>query len=520
MPVPPPAGPPGVPVPIGPASGSPGVSAPPAPPPAGPPGVSAPPGPIGPVSGPPVSPAGPASVRRRWYLRPVAWIAAGAAVLVLIAATVVTLLLRQPYPEVTFASVVTEVARVSTDAKSVSYAFTAVNGNQAYLGYVQEDGLHLIGYDLGARTKQWDTKIKPPAASSVSWDGLVPLPGGVIAAVNGYSGERPYTLVYVDSSGSQRWQHAIEREESYLVTRSAVVVIDKLGHQLIGLDPGTGKQKWSVPDIKDQYGYTSDAIYPVLTKDDVAGPAGFRGLPPGPIGDGRIVELSIDSSARVINTATGEVSRSKGNIGDPRRTTVLAYAGRLFLAPDTGGYQLFSYELDTLGPGKLVYAASDPAHRLDAISPCGDLVCLLDHGGVNDHLGEILAVDPAGPAVKWHQPVKDADILTPVGDGLMVQNTNSSARYTTVFDGNGAVLLGDAGKDQTGVRLTGGSVLLFTANPQTYPGDQGVYGFSARTHTRTPLGDIKKIRTANCSWNTELLICPSDTDFGVWRFAA
>src|SRR5439155_5296810 len=240
---------------------------------------------------------------------------------------------------------------------------------------------------------------------SASWQGLLALPDTVIVAVNVYTGDNPYTLIGVDSSGKERWRHGFASSDDYLVTSSAVVVIDKSGHQLIGYDPRSGDQKWSVPDIKDQYGYSTDGIYPVLSAAELAGPGDFDGLPTGPYGDRRIVELSGDLSARVIDTATGGVGKPRGNVGDPRQATVLAYADRLYVAPEPTKYQVLSYDLASLGTSKLVYPAADPNHRLKAISPCGDRVCLLDESGSDQKGAAVIAVDPGSASVKWQKPV-------------------------------------------------------------------------------------------------------------------
>jgi len=31
---------------------------------------------------------------------------------------------------------------------------------------------------------------------------------------------------------------------------------------------------------------------------------------------------------------------------------------------------------------------------------------------------------------------------------------------------------------------------------------------------------VQKVRSAGCSWNTHMIICPGDKDFGIWRFAS
>ena len=487
--------------------------------PAAPPPVSVPPVSVPPVSVPPVSPpVGPPPVPPvPWYRRPVAWIAAAVAVLVAITVTTVVLLTRDSVPEVAFASITAE-NRIPTGAQSINQAFTAVNGNTAYLGYQQNDGLHVIAYDLAAHKQRWAVTAKPPG-TSVNWEGLTAYPNSVVVRVSGLGGDASYGVIGVDATG-QRWQHSYADTDGLLPTGQAVVTIDRAGKQLLGFDPVSGAQKWSVPDIKDQYGNSSDAIFPVLADSDIGGPADFTGIPFGPIGDGRLVELNGDSSARLIDAASGSVTRTKVNIGDPRQATVLAYGGRLFVAPAASRYQLLGYDLDSLGGGKVIYAAPDENHRLTALRPCGTNVCLLDENPSDPKSGKVFAVDPGSAAVRWQQPVPGADVLTPLGDGLMAENTNSSDRYTKVFDGGGTVLLDEQGKDLTGVRVTGGSVLLFSDVPGSYPADQSLYGFTASHRTRTPLGDVKKIRSANCSWSTRELVCPSDTDFGIWRFAS
>jgi hypothetical protein len=68
--------------------------------------------------------------------------------------------------------------------------------------------------------------------------------------------------------------------------------------------------------------------------------------------------------------------------------------------------------------------------------------------------------------------------------------------------------------------VTAGSVLLFAGSVLTYPADQSLYGFGVSKHTAVPLGQATKVRSASCAWNTRLLVCPSDTEFTIWRFAS
>lgn len=477
-----------------------------------PPSVSAPPV-SPPPTGPPLIPA-----RQPWYQRKLTWIAAAATVVVLaLVVSLAIVLTGDPYPQVSFASI-SQRYTVVTGAQSVSYAFTAVNGSTAYLGYSQQDGLHLIGYDLGAGHKTWSTTVRAPS-DSVSWKGLVALPGAVLVEVSGLSGDNSYGLIGVDSAGKQRWQHAYAEDSDLIVTRAAVVVHDEKGKRLVGYDPVGGAQKWAVDDVKDQYGNTAEAFFPVLGGDDVTAPVGFDGLPFGGYADNRIVELSVDSSARVIDTSDGHPVKTRGNTGDPRQATVLAYGDRLYVAQSSSGYQLLSYDLASLGGGKVVYSAPDDHHSLKALVPCGTNVCVMDEVSSDAKTAHIYAVDPGSAAVRWNKPAANADLLVPLGAGLMVQNTDSGTRYTTVFGGDGTALLGDAGRDQTGVRVAAGSVLLFSELPYPYSSNETLSGFGVSDPAPHSLGEVKKVRSANCSWNTTLLVCPTDDGFAAWSFA-
>jgi hypothetical protein len=135
---------------------------------------------------------------------------------------------------------------------------------------------------------------------------------------------------------------------------------------------------------------------------------------------------------------------------------------------------------------------------------------------------QVIAVDPGGGGkVAWHHDVPGADLLTPLGGGALVQDTDSSDRYAAILGPGGDELLSPAdGKGKTGVRVTAGSVLLFAGGLLTYPTDQSLYGFNLGKHSAVPLGQALQVRSAGCAWNTRLLVCPSEKDFTVWRFAS
>jgi hypothetical protein len=188
------------------------------------------------------------------------------------------------------------------------------------------------------------------------------------------------------------------------------------------------------------------------------------------------------------------------------------------VADNNSGYRVLSYDLNSLGDVKVVYTANASDRQLASMDPCGTRICLTDKSADGDKSTQLISVGFSGGS--WSRPVPDANEVLPVGDRVMVVSGNSSDRYTKVFDPSGKELLGSAGQDQTGARVTGGSVLLFGDDPTTYSADQSLAGYGVRdTGHLTQLGQVRKVRAANCSWNARILVCPSDTDFGIWKFA-
>ncbi len=155
-----------------------------------------------------------------------------------------------------------------------------------------------------------------------------------------------------------------------------------------------------------------------------------------------------------------------------------------------------------------------------AAAPCGDNICVLDLTHLDVNTAQVVAVKPGGGSnVAWSMKTPRANLLTPLGDGVMVQDTNYGEEKTVVFGPGGKDRLADRGKGKLGVRLAPGSVLLFSGSPGTSPADQSLFGFGLSRGDFTPLGQAEKVRSAGCSWNTHLLVCPSDSDCGVWRVA-
>ncbi len=467
-----------------------------------------------PVS-PAVAPAPPPPRRRPWFRKPVAWVPA-AAVLVALAVLAGVLYARRGGPDqVNFADL-TPLGRVPMTQDSVSDTFTAVRDDQAWLGYVAGNALHLSGYDVRARHAQsWQATVTAgDASSSVDWKWLVPLPGRVLAFANTFATDKPGLLVGVDTKGKETLRLGLGSSDRLVLTRSMIVLVDQTGDRLVGIDPATGRQAWATPDPKDQYGDADSIAFGVA--GDLTGPSTVDGSPAAPdLTDDRIVQIGADKAARLIDATNGHVLKTQANVGDGSET-YLAAGGRLYVADGGSGYKVFSYDLKTLGDQKLAYVTKDQDRRLQSMTPCGTRVCLIDEASGDDS-DQLVAADPNGKS--WARPVPSASRVVPLGDRVMVLGGSGDNRYTKVFGPDGTVLLDAPGKQEIGVRVTDGSVLLFSDELSTYPKDQTLTGYQTRGGTPTQLGQIRAVRGASCSWNTTVLICPSDKDFGVWRFA-
>ena len=472
--------------------------------------ASAPPAPA------PMSPPPPPPARRPWYRRRLAWVAAGAAVALLAAATVVTLLLHNPYPEVSFTEAA-QVARVDTGSDaSLSTAFTAVSGDRAYLAWTKDQKLQVTGYDLAAKKPTgWHTAVG--ATGSSNWEGLVALPDGVLAV--GYQGgDQPRTVYGVRWSDGHPWQRPLSRDDVVIPEPGVVVVTDTHNHKVLGLDPASGAVKWTQGSLKDQYGNDATTL-PVVSPDDVTVPTRLDGALAGGYHDGRIVQLTDDAQARVINTGNGKLGALKSNAGD-NVALATAYDGRLYIAANSGAHTVSSYSLTDFGNVQQIYQP-DQSHYLKALAPCGGNMCVLDLDSLKSETAQVIAADPhGGNKTARHAKAPGTNLLVPVADGVLAQDTDSGHESTVLLAPDGKDRLGNRGAGRLAVRLSAGSVLLLSGTPGTYPTDQSLFGFGVHSGDWKSIGDVQKVRSAGCSWNTHMIICPGDKDFGIWRFAS
>ena len=66
-------------------------------------------------------------------------------------------------------------------------------------------------------------------------------------------------------------------------------------------------------------------------------------------------------------------------------------------------------------------------------------------------------------------------------------------------------------------RLDGGNMLLFSSSLSTSVDDPSLSGRHAGDGEK-PLGPLRDVRPASCSWNTSTIACVADKDFRLQRF--
>ena len=455
------------------------------------------------------------TVRRPWYRRPVWWAAAGAVVAVLVATVVVAFALRDSYPEAKFQSL-DEVVSIAMgeDPESSQGAFTAIQGDRAYLAWQREDTLEVIGVDLERRAELWR---RPMPGPSEQWAGLTALPTAIVVRAHNTGLDEPRAFYVLDpGTGDVRWQRDTHGEDSLLYTPDVIVLTDRIGHALRGLDLRTGIQLWEKPLPKDQYDYDNVAVFRVTTDRRLAGPATLDGsstdIDPD---EHRIVLIGMDRVMRVYDVRDGQMLAERGNVGAPD-DFYLAYGGRLFAASKDNGYRIDSYDLTRPGEPRSVYTVPQETRRLLDLAPCGeDRLCALDVANFDAESTELVAINTVDGGQLWRRPNPAGERLVTIGDRVMVTTTESPP-VTRIFDPSGAEV---ANRPGTGARVNSGSALIFSA-VSTTTGDVSLAGVGTHSRARTELGMMNDVRAGVCAWNAELIACPGTESFTIWRFAA
>src|SRR4029450_2825 len=203
---------------------------------------------------------------------------------------------------------------------------------------------------------------------------------------------------------------------------------DGVARVLLGLGMTDGSTAWERDDIRTDAG-TATAVFAVSTPDDLTGPARVNGAAyaPDPDDDQRLVQISADRSARVIDAATGDVVVApRPGVADTD-SPILAHDGRLIVSDESTNntQRLLAYDLSKLGEPQGVTSIGGNV-RVSDLTPCGtDRVCWIETTGYDGKATQVAAINLTDSSGIWRRPLPNTDRLVPVGDHLLAsQNTS------------------------------------------------------------------------------------------------
>ena len=450
---------------------------------------------------------GPGSRRTVWI------VAAAVLALAGVVTAAVLYLTRGGYDDIEFQTFA-DIGRIAASEENPSYAHTAVLGDRAYMAVERSDNRRdVVAAETGTAKQLWSVTTD---TTSDRWLRLAAVPNALLVFADAIGATTPRELAVLDpADGAKLWSMNLFGEDDVRIFEDVLVVVDRTANRLVGRDLRSGRERWTQATPKGPYDFDT-AVYTVTTDEDLSGPGLFAGGPQAQVRDDdqRIVQISADRSARVIDATNGKVLRSRTNVAEPD-DVVLAHEDRLYAAD--GGYQLAAYDLASMGEPRNLYRAADDRRRIGGLVPCGqDQVCLLETVSSDRATTELVAVDTEKQGERWRKETPERQLLVPVGEHVMVAS-NLGDYAVEVFGPDGEQKVRGEG---VAARVDGGNLLLFAENPSTFSDDASVVGVHVGSGGQIQLGLLKAVRAADCSWNAEVIVCPSDSDFVFRRFAA
>lgn len=451
-----------------------------------------------------------AATRPRPYRK---WVLISAAGLVVVLAIGLTVVLWPRYRAIAFTPLADPVRIASPVAIGYSFSRAAVLGDRAYFAAADDNGrLGVVAEKLSGGRPIWSNTA---AGTAGTWQTMVALPNGIALFTGTDADSRRRVVVLNADNGRKRWERTIDGQDAVYFTGDMAILDDRKANRLLGVKvAGSGATAWELPNVKTTYGSTAEMVL-VSTPDDLTGPADTTGRPFAPnLGDDtRIVQISEDKSARVIDAATGTVVVDSQPGIASGSDQVIAHDGRLIVY-ESSNNRIVTYDLKTLGEPTGRYTVSTSGGRLDQLTPCGrNRVCVIETAGSGGKTARVVAIDVAKGG-HWSTTVPDADTLLPVGESLLV-GRNTSPDSVSLLNGDGRIVWT---RDGTAGRLDAGNLLLFSKSLSTGTDDPALTGQHLGDEVK-PLGALADIRTSSCAWNTATLACVGDKDFELIRFA-
>jgi outer membrane protein assembly factor BamB len=391
-----------------------------------------------------------------------------------------------------------------------------VLGDRVYFASSDTDtgAVGVVAIDAGDKAPAWtSTAAGTPAGPTTRWRSMVALPVGValFTETDTTTGKRDMAVLDAEH-GTLRWHRALGDDDDVFFAGDVAVLVDRTEHRLLGVTLTDGKVRWEQLDPKTDSG-TQTSVVLSTSPDDLAGPATVAGRPLAPDfgGDPRIVQISADQTARVLDARSGKVLGTRANVAGTN-DEVIAHNGRLIVRESENAQRIVSYGLDRIGAGQphVLYSAQAQNGQLSQVTPCGDdRVCLVEEAG-DAKSAEVVAVDAAKGGRLWHRVLPDVTALIPVGEAVLADTTSD----TTLLDANGGKVWTSPG---VAARLNGGNLLEFNQPLSGSPGNPALAGQHLGDDP-VQLGPLSDVRSETCSWNTSVLACVAEKDFVLQHF--
>jgi hypothetical protein len=445
------------------------------------------------------------------------WLLAAAVVVVVGVATTLAVILWPGHRALDFRQLAAaEPVRLAPAVPVTSgFADTAVHGDRAYFASVSDDGdLGVVAADTESGERLWSST---KAGRASRWERMVALPDGVAVFTDTESATGKRRLVILGAkAGELLWERLIGGDDDVLFAADVAVLVDRVERRLLFLEiNGEGKVRREQRNPQTDSG-TTTAVVPVTTPADLSGPAGVQGTAAAPdLGDDpRIVQISADRSARVLNARTGEVvGRARQSVADPD-DEVVAHNGRLIVRESVDAHRIVAYDLEQLGEPRFLYSAPNSDTRIEQLTPCGDdRICWVETTGFDAGTTRVAGLNAADGGTPWYRAVAETESLVPVGDSVLAAQ-DASPSTVTLLDPDGAVAWTHRG---VAGRLDAGNVLLFSTALSTSPHDPSLAGRHLGDEQQE-LGPLRGVRSQTCSWNTSVIACVADEDFLLQRF--
>ncbi|WP_067509066.1 Hsp70 family protein [Actinoplanes sp. TFC3] len=393
---------------------------------------------------------------------------------------------------------------------AVGSAFSAavMRDGRAYFASADENGqLGVVAAEAGSGKVVWRST---EAGTSERWEQLFTTPDAVIAiTANDYATSDRRMVLLNLKDGHKLWERRVADDDSLLFAGDTVVLVNRTENRLLGLRVREqGKTGWESKTPASEYGLSTTKVVAVST------PADFE-TATAKAEDGRLVQIGVDRSARVIDAGSGKVlAGPRPNVADPG-DEVIAHDGRLVVAEAGDAHRLLAYDLGKMGEPRVLLTPPDTNTRFSKLTPCGtDRMCAVQETGYDHKTAQVIAVSTAKGGEVWHRGVAQVESLIPVGETVLAAQDSSPGQVTLLGD-DGTVLWTRAGVAN---RIDAGNLLIFSKALTTSPDDPGLTGDHVGDDP-VPLGSLVDVRSATCAWDTKNLACVAEKDFVLQTFS-